>query len=51
MKCLLKNLLGLENLQTDQDGSCKALPPLVVSLVGSTIFVIAFAVISHIFNV
>ena len=45
MTCLMKNLLGLESLKENE--SCGVLPPIVKSLVGSTVFIILMTITSH----
>ena len=49
MTCLIKNLLGLESLK--ENDSCAVLPPIVKSLVGSTLFIILMTVVSHLIKV
>ncbi|WP_299878585.1 hypothetical protein [uncultured Cocleimonas sp.] len=49
MTCLLKNLLGLASLKNNDD--CGVLPPIVKSLVASTLFVIVMAIASHLIRV
>lgn len=51
MKCLVKNLLGLESLKSDSNDNCTAIPPIVVSLVGSTVFILLMTVLSHMLNI
>lgn len=41
MKCLLKNLLGINNYEDMQYGeSCSEYPPIVNSLIGSILFLV-----------
>ena len=49
MTCLIKNLLGLASLK--ENDNCAVLPPIVKSLVGSTLFIILMAVASHLLRV
>ncbi|TCJ88596.1 hypothetical protein EV695_0454 [Cocleimonas flava] len=49
MACLIKNLLGLTSLKNDDN--CEVLPPIVRSLVGSTLFIILMAIASHLIRV
>ncbi len=50
MKCFFKSLLGLDEY-THENNMCVPLPPIVKSLLGSTIFIILMAVLSHIVRV
>jgi hypothetical protein len=51
MKCLMKNLLGLDLDDSNSNDSCTVLPPIVKSLVGSSLFIILMAVLSHLIRV
>ncbi len=45
MTCLIKSLLGLESEKENDD--CAVLPPIVKSLVVSTIFLILMTIVVH----
>ena len=49
MTCLIKNLLGRASLK--EDDNCGVLPPIVKSLIGSTLFIILMAIASHLLRV
>jgi len=47
MKCFIKSLLGQDSYEQTSNDVCTPLPPIVKSLVGSTILVVAMVVLSH----
>ncbi len=47
MKCLIKSLLGQDTYAHDNSDVCTPLPPIVKSLLGSIIFILLMAVLSH----
>ena len=47
MKCLIKNLLGLDLSASNNSGLCTPLPPLVQSLFGSVFFITLMTIASH----
>ena len=51
MKCFIKSLFGLETQLQENHEACAPLPPIVKSLIGSTLFVILMVVISHMIKV
>ena len=51
MQCFIKSLLGLEESEKSQKEGCTVLPPIVRSLVGSTIFIILMALVVHLIKV
>ena len=52
MKCFIKSLLGQDSYeQTNNSDVCMPLPPIVKSLVGSTLFLIAMVILSHMLRI
>lgn len=52
MKCFIKSLLGQDSYkQTNNNDACMPLPPIVKSLVGSTLLVVAMVVLSHMLRI
>ena len=47
MKCFIKSLLGQDSYEQTNNEVCTPLPPIVKSLVGSTLLVVAMVVLSH----
>lgn len=48
MTCLIKSLLGLESEK--ENDNCDVLPPIVKSLVGSSIFIILMTIVVHLIS-
>ncbi len=51
MKCFIKSLLAQDSYQQTDNDVCMPLPPIVKSLVGSTLLVVAMVVLSHILRI
>ena len=51
MKCFFKSLFGQDTYAHDNHDVCTPLPPLVKSLLGSIIFIILMAVLSHMLRI
>ena len=51
MKCFIKSLLGQDSYEQTNNDVCMPLPPIVKSLVGSTLFLIAMVVLSHMLRI
>ena len=50
MQCFIRSLMGLESSNHD-DERCYVMPPIVRSLVGSTLFVILMVILMHFIKV
>ncbi len=51
MKCFIKSLLGQDTYVTENNEACTPLPPIVKSLVGSTLFVVLMVILSHMIRI
>lgn len=47
MKCFIKSLFGLDQSNSNNNDICVALPPIVKSLAGSTLFIVLMVSLSH----
>jgi len=50
MQCFIKNLLGLESSNHNND-RCAVMPPIVRSIVGGTLFLIVTVVLMHLIKI
>lgn len=48
MKCFMKSLLGLDQFNQNESETCTTVPPIVKSLIASTLFIVFMVILSHI---